>query len=721
LEVEISRTHPLIILYGPTATPEVASKWAALPPEIRDCCVLMLDCPSTERAQQLEGFARECARAREYGIPVVIQTVGPDPEYSMHLEDVETLLQRFDNIKGVQICETVYGAFSRFGGDEKYAIPTNSRYATDTIRLVAKYGKFLSWQLQNYHYAFIGSCELNRELYDTMVEYKEYVLPQHEMNQPQGWLMDHDSAMGLWIAGAVENWGIEPQSWFWGDCHYEQPGGHRGNGNRFLMPGEMYGLMLLTGITAGATVYSFEPPDDIWDIEKHWKKVSEPLLLRVIRDGLIPSREEVLGKMKVAYQLQPVKWYPDFLPVVRDLSEWTSTGNLIRGTYGVYRRLWEIEAIPNTGKYYWIPILPAWTGAEVLNRFQRIVRAGEFKTPEEFHALFDQYYTVLEGEGTAWMVNIGKATYVANSHENMQEEQTYGVLLPAPPKALVATATGDGVRLEWQKNGGADRGCFVYRREPGESEFRRLNVEPVREAEYVDSDVPGNQRPEYAVTALTSAREWHSGTVQMHEYHVFSNEESPFSNLAVPGAALIAPEKPQLNLPPPPRQPEAVTEILARIGDFQRALEAEDLDGLMDVYASPPEIVVSLQLPTEGEPAAYKTYALSPGYRDSLGRDWSYVRLAYQWLFRRYDYQGSVIDVYEWDLSQADSAGIVKCRAWTFIVGVSTVEENFMDVVFLPRGETFIEFTWQKVGEKWRIISTDPPLPDFDQLLIYST
>jgi len=372
LEVEISPRQPLLILYGPHVTPEIAQCWAAFPGEIRECAVVMLDSPSTERSLQREGLARECRRAQEFGIPVVIQIAGPDPEYTMHLEDVETLLQRFDNIKGVQICETIYPGFSNFGGDEKYAVATNTRYAIDTIKLVAKYGKFLSWQLQACQFAYIGSCTFNRELYDTIVEYKDYVLPQHEMNQPKAWLLNHNSAMGLWIAGAVTNWGIEPQSWFWGDCHYEEPGGHRGPGHKNLMPGEMYGLMLLTGISAGATVYSFEPPDDIWENERHWKRVIEPLLLKVIRAGLIPSREEVMAKMKVAYQLPPVRWYAEFLPVARDLDEFHSAGNLMRGTYGLYRRLWEIEAIPNTGKYYWIGILPAWTPAEVLGRFEKI-------------------------------------------------------------------------------------------------------------------------------------------------------------------------------------------------------------------------------------------------------------------------------------------------------------------------------------------------------------
>jgi hypothetical protein len=694
LEVQISPAHPLIILYGPTISPDVLQAWNAFPPEIRDCAVVMLESPSTDRAVQVEGLSRECERARDCGIPVVIQIAGPDIEYTMHLEDVEGVLRRFDNIKGVQICETTYGAFSRFGGDEKYAVPRHTRYAIDTIRLCAKYGKFLSWQLQACEYAYIGSCELNRELYDTIVQYQDYVLPQHEMNQPQAWLLDHDSAMGLWVAGAVTNWGIEAQSWFWNDCHYEEPGGRRGPGDLNLMPGEMYGLMLLTGITAGATVYAFEPPQDIWNSEKHWKRVIEPLLLRVIREGLIPSREEAMAKMKVAYQLKPLRWYNDFLPVVRDLDEFHGAGNLIRGTYGVYRRAWEIEAIPNTGRYYWIPVLPAWTPGEVLGHFRRVLGPGELASPEEFRAVFDQYYEP-EPQGNAWVVRLRKATYVANAHENTRADETYRVLLPAAPKQVAVTLTGEGARVEWRGNGSADRGYFVYRRRAGEPDFQRLNAEPVAETVYVDREASASEAAEYAVTALTAATEWQSGTVQMHEYHVFSNEESPLSEGAVLGS--LPPREEQRPSPPPESQPRhpVITAILRSLGDFQRAIEAKDLEGVMDAYA--------------------------PDYRDSPGRGRSYVRLCYQWFFRRYDSPAAVIDVYDWDLSQLGSTGIAKCRAWMFIPATSTVEENFLDVVFIPRDQPVIELTWRNVRGKWRIVHTDPPLPDLDQLLIYST
>ena len=181
----------------------------------------------------------------------------------------------------------------------------------------------------------------------------------------------------------------------------------------------------------------------------------------------------------------------------------------------------------------------------------------------------------------------------------------------------------------------------------------------------------------------------------MHEFHIFSNEESPLSKIASVGDVLPAPQPPRAAGAISQPQPTAVREIRERMNQFQRALEEGDLEALMDLYAH--------------------------NYRDSLGRGRSYVRLCYEWFFRRYDYPGSIFDLYGWDLSPLESANTVNCHIYTFIIGNSTVEENFLDVVFIPRGEGVIEFGWRKIGGKWRIVHTDPPLPDLDQLLIYST
>ena len=74
------------------------------------------------------------------------------------------------------------------------------------------------------------------------------------------------SLMGLWLAGAVEHFGVEAQSWYWHTCgytklnsvdvRYDQP--YR-QGDCEAFPPGMWAQILQLGATAGATIYRIEP------------------------------------------------------------------------------------------------------------------------------------------------------------------------------------------------------------------------------------------------------------------------------------------------------------------------------------------------------------------------------------------------------------------------------------------------------------------------------
>jgi fibronectin type 3 domain-containing protein len=77
---------------------------------------------------------------------------------------------------------------------------------------------------------------------------------------------------------------------------------------------------------------------------------------------------------------------------------------------------------------------------------------------------------------------------------------------PGSPVGLVAIPLKDGMELNWRKNREPDLlGYHVYRRKPGEKEFKRLNPAPLTKETYLDMEVQIGQDYEYAVTAVDNS------------------------------------------------------------------------------------------------------------------------------------------------------------------------------------------------------------------------
>ena len=77
---------------------------------------------------------------------------------------------------------------------------------------------------------------------------------------------------------------------------------------------------------------------------------------------------------------------------------------------------------------------------------------------------------------------------------------------PNSPMGLVAIPIRDGIELTWRKNQEGDLlGYYVYRREQGEEEFKRLNESPLTKETYLDTHVELGQDYEYALTAVDNS------------------------------------------------------------------------------------------------------------------------------------------------------------------------------------------------------------------------
>ncbi|MDG6899417.1 MAG: hypothetical protein JRN44_01905 [Nitrososphaerota archaeon] len=448
LTTEVSREHPLFILggSGPADTdPESAYKlWKLIPDELKEYSVYPVEHFSVETMERWAKFADK------NDFPLLWQVRTWVPVWhrmwnngmqgpGVGVDKVERLLSEHDSIKGVQICE-----LNCFG------LSTEERlYVSDLLKACARQGRYLSWREGNDGCNIWVDAFLEKWFSDDVEAYGRYLFPQWEMNIPRNMYLCHDSVFGLWMAGFVENWGLEPQSFYWLDCGFtdlNKPGENNNKGwregDRSKFPRTMWGQMILLGMNSGATVYNFEPRQDVLFTDEGAyppaaHEVLFPLLEDIVRERLIPSKEEVAEKVKVAYvadfedrregETSDIDYYRGFAPdndlFGRHGRRLSGSGSIYKGTYGLAH---EYKMIPDTGRYYWIPVLPKYTRMEVMNRFERVICPNQFWGEHDVRRFFDTIYP-RSYEGDAYVTQVGKKVFLTNSNENIDVIQRFSV------------------------------------------------------------------------------------------------------------------------------------------------------------------------------------------------------------------------------------------------------------------------------------------------------
>jgi len=313
-ELEISPLHPLIMLPTKWYTADHFTRppnsnegerllrtWRDIPDDLKPYIMMMG-----------ESAKSTCQIAEMNGIPIFLSLRGggywPSTRQSMSLLELEELyFKKYSCVKGVTVSEFGWGSFSF----EK------RKYIIATLKLCATYGKILH---------FLGGSDKSQiwldmmhdpELYKALCKYKKYFVPSWETNNPLQSHEDIGGIMGLWLSGAADNWGINPQTWYWAEAGYaaelDKVYGVRG-GRTDDMPSPVYGQLIMQGVMAGATVIMIggERPPDIWNsdgtISHHGVHTILPLLRMILSEQLIPQKAEVLNKIKAAIQADNFPW-----------------------------------------------------------------------------------------------------------------------------------------------------------------------------------------------------------------------------------------------------------------------------------------------------------------------------------------------------------------------------------------------------------------------------
>jgi len=694
---------------------EVARVWReTVPEDIKPFCQLQIEIRTHDHEGRYQTYRRLLDETEEPGVPTSLQITDPHDEYTFDPLYVEKLLQEYPSIKSIGLTESRLEHYHTFNVP-RYAVSPDARYAMDCIKMAAKYGKHVSMSYQSLKWMHVGCDVLNAPLVETIREYGEYCLPQNEHLGPQH-LPRQTSTWGFWIVGFVENWGVEPQSWWFENGRMLEPGlfGQDPDNTRACPP-LLYRAMILEGAKMGATVYQFEPFWDLFDYDnaRCWRDVIYPTLMEVIDRKLIPKREQVLEKTKVAYHLKSARDINEFHENLRDVDWITEEGYLARAAYGLWQRFLEHELIPNKGQHYYIPLLPPVTPKEILDHFEVVFTPGACDSVEAYEAALAKHYTP-DGEGTACIMSINDHTYVMQSHENLYEVQTYAVHLPKSVRGITGEYTEKGIRLEWPADDGAST-YHVLRAEGLPEEGHPPDIAALgdtTETSFLDATAEQGRGYAYSVTATTRTVERREGAVNYLDYLIFSQTESvPAELVVVDGAGDV---KTELIVPPEDDRPASqvvfptfdgaegenesiAREIVARFEAFRAAYEEMDWRKVIEFY--------------------------SARYEDPNGFHREYAGRAWKWYFTRHNTTCLLRQIRRWDFNDYDTTGEIRVRMFSLFRALRRDDRPFGygwdGSCRIPRTrDEEVVYTWvQEEDHAWRIICTDPAVPNFHEIL----
>mgnify|MGYP000353685571 CR=1 FL=1 len=373
------------------------------------------------------------------------------------LADLEWAFQNCPNVIGAIIVEQFPHYLNRL---------TSREYVRRLLLLCAKYGRLFIWA-DGHWYQGLTWLRLGKECPEMLRlfrEYKPYVVVLHKMNCWREPLAIHGAVFGLWLSNFVENFGVEPEDWYWFEAGFRKLGESlgRGGGERELCPPTFWGQMMLVGLSSGGTCWCLEPCWGLWE-SKEWEKLHKPkwslshvvfpLMRAIVNWRLIPSKEEVLSKVKVALRLEPEDFEKEdeFFGPLRVVYQ---------GTYGLRHAS---ELIPDSGRYYFIPLLPVL--AKEPPSGVRVAKPSDFGSPEEARDFFDRFYPKFY-EGDAFVARVGSLIVAMHSRENEDVRQRFSLPIEA---GVVKALSGEldvhgfvvgkveGRRLLLQVNGRRER------------------------------------------------------------------------------------------------------------------------------------------------------------------------------------------------------------------------------------------------------------------------
>ncbi|MCF6286432.1 MAG: hypothetical protein L3K26_14750, partial [Candidatus Hydrogenedentes bacterium] len=514
LAIEISPAHPLLLFQDLPAyrgDPErqkehLLTAWAQLPDTIRSQAVLKFAVPGKGEGMKTN-YDTVLAVLQEPQIPTVIRIADNPQRDRFDPVLLEDLLRAHTMVRGVEVT----GLDFRYYDSPRMRdgqTPEVLNWLIKVIDTAARYGRFVYIPLDDVQWARLMSNTACIPLYEKLVKCKEYVIPGC-LTRDDHVITNQSAVMGLWLEGAVANWGMAADARWYGDNNYVSPGVFGDAGGTSKAPHTLYRAMILNGAMTGATVYSFENGPDLWygPTRFHWDEGILPLLRNLGSRNLVIRKDLVLRRARVALQLAEADNPEVFHLNLKDIDGVLDEGNLLRAAYGLDRPGQIAELVPNRGDYYWIPFLSPHASEAALGQFEKVIAAGTLPTaPAWIEALAP--YRNPRSTGEAFVAEVGLNTFVMNTRENIREQQSFSIAeVASPVRQFQAKRENNAVVISWNFREN-DVEYRVHRRILPETQFTPLSPRLEQETRiYTDSDVASDQTVAYAITAVTDERE----------------------------------------------------------------------------------------------------------------------------------------------------------------------------------------------------------------------
>ena len=429
----VNTENPMFLFRSYLGVENMLTLWNMLPEDIREYSVIHLDYDQTRQIEEdLPVIEEMLTVADREGIPVMWQIENWDSVSTREGFTESQLLGYLDahpSVIGFAHTEMSCGTCE----------PEELARMKTTLRACQQRGALFVWLDMEYsgnRNVFARFME-DEEFHNMLSAYSHNVVLMDKHNGQGRHFAVQSAAMGMWLSDVCGNWGSNVESWLWyeeGFGQYDDVGGtHRSYPWYFIRqyPAAMFGIDTLNDAVGGATVFSFE--EGVMTLQNEagetvftpgFYNICYPIYQKIVAGGLIPTKEQVKEKIKVAFQYTDI----DADIVAADATEGFEA-SLFVDLYGPTRKSLNLykplrvskKWLPTTGRYYIVPSLSKYVDAAKLLPDAAIItaeNAAELRNSKKKLDFFDERYAEFY-KGTATMYDMGGYSLLFNNHENI--------------------------------------------------------------------------------------------------------------------------------------------------------------------------------------------------------------------------------------------------------------------------------------------------------------
>jgi|LSQX01.2.fsa_nt_gb hypothetical protein len=398
----------------------VRERWYSIPEDIRkySCFYIWADAWRTSTAQmrnEIEGLMEECEKLK---IPFFVMieyyhnALG-EANYSPPLTQSETDGFYEDYKYFIGMVHTELGA-TTLKDDEIARMKVS-------LKSAIKYGGIMIWQeVENYlsPACIIDGLNRDAEFYNLCSQNPQNVIFQAKENGFGRKYSLISSPYGAWLSGCCGNWGINLENYLWYEEAYGKYGELGGDWRSgpidmiYYYPLPLNIMSVYTTVMGGGTVFCSHEVAGMYQTNMNtmtpaFYDMLYPVYQQILRDKIIPTREQLRSDTKVAYQIANASSEPAIAgreaALLVDLygptTEWLDMLTS-RGITKVTKK-W----LMSTGRYGIVPFLPKRVNAASVLPGATIINSdnyNQYDTKAEklnlFNSKYPQRYT-----GTSFM------------------------------------------------------------------------------------------------------------------------------------------------------------------------------------------------------------------------------------------------------------------------------------------------------------------------------